>query len=197
MTTEMRESTPELRTGVVPRTVPGEPGLWIIILAELVVFGVYFGCITYYRLEYPDTFRESKGSLNLAVGTAYTALLLTGSLFVVLGVHAAQRKAAPYTARWFRYAAWTGIAFFAAKCLEYGTKIADGTVPTTNIFFMLYFVLTMLHLCHVVAATVFLLVIGYGPDSVRMRLNFIEGSGCYWHFVDAVWMFLFALFYLA
>lgn len=194
--TDTREPVPETSAAAVPRAIPGEPGLWLIILAELVLFGVYFGCITYYRLEYPDMFREAKDGLNPAVGTAYTALLLTGSLFVVLGVNAVQRNAAPYATRWFRYASWIGIAFCVGKCVEYATKISDGIFPTTNDFFMMYFVLTMLHLCHVIAATILFLVIGYGPDAVRPRMNFIEGSGCYWHFVDAVWVFLFALFYL-
>ncbi len=197
MLIDTKESVTGARAGVVPRKVPGEPGLWIIILAELIIFGVYFGCVTYYRLEYPEVFRAAKDSMSLAVGTGHTVVLLTGSLFVVLGVHASQRKATPQVARWFRYAAVTGIVFFVVKVLEYGTKIADGTVPTTSIFFELYFILTMLHLCHVIAATIFLLIIGFGPESVRLRPNFIEGVGVYWHFVDAVWMFLFALFYLA
>ncbi|MEU0538446.1 cytochrome c oxidase subunit 3 [Nocardia sp. NPDC005978] len=196
MTTQTKDPVSGTRAAITPRTVPGEPGLWLIIFAELVLFGVYFGCITYYRIEHPDMFRESKEILNPAVGIAYTALLLTGSLFVVLGINAVQRLAARDATRWFRYASWTGVAFFVAKCVEYGTKASDGIFPNTNDFFMMYFVLTALHLCHVIAATILFLVIGYGPDSVRLRLNFIEGSGSYWHFVDAVWVFLFALFYL-
>ena len=77
-------------------------------------------------------------------------------------------------------------------------KLAAGLMPQTNDFYMYYFILTGIHLFH--------LVIGVGVLGVLARLSarkpvsahqfaFVEGAACYWHMVDMLWIVLFPLLY--
>jgi len=91
--------------------------------------------------------------------------------------------------------------FLVIKYIEYSSKFDHGLFPSTNNFLAVYFVLTGLHMLHVVGG---IIVNGYffGPgvkmwDSEPERFtNRIEVAGLYWHFVDLVWIFLFPALYL-
>jgi nitric oxide reductase NorE protein len=68
-------------------------------------------------------------------------------------------------------------------------------------FFQLYFLLTGIHLLHVIAACLVVLYLWKKAATVRMaptvlQARFFENGASYWHLVDLIWMVLFALFYL-
>ena len=72
--------------------------------------------------------------------------------------------------------------------------LADGV----QLFFVFYFVATALHALHMligigVLATLALLMRTSGQSRMRAALH---SAALYWHFVDVVWIFLFALIYL-
>jgi heme/copper-type cytochrome/quinol oxidase subunit 3 len=72
-------------------------------------------------------------------------------------------------------------------------------VPSTNLFWSAYFVLTGFHAIHVLGGIAFnLVVLGYAgrPESWSDRGHRLELAGLYWHFVDIVWIFLFPMLYL-
>jgi cytochrome c oxidase subunit 3 len=60
--------------------------------------------------------------------------------------------------------------------------------------------ITGFHGLHVTAGVIYLLVVAFGLLAGRYerRANYqiVEIAGLYWHFVDLVWVFIFALFYL-
>jgi cytochrome c oxidase subunit 3 len=59
-----------------------------------------------------------------------------------------------------------------------------------------FFVLTGMHMLHVLCGVVVLGVIAARLRAGRSDAESVEVSGLYWHFVDLVWMFLFPLVYL-
>ena len=63
-----------------------------------------------------------------------------------------------------------------------------------------FFMITGFHGLHVSAGVIYLLVVAFGccAATTRRRGNYqiVEIAGLYWHFVDLVWVFIFALFYL-
>ncbi len=86
-----------------------------------------------------------------------------------------------------------------SRSIEYGEKVRDGIVATTNEFFMFYYVLTGIHLLH--------LLIGLGvlawmraksksQWSAQRDIELMECGGLYWHMVDLLWVALFTLLYL-
>jgi cytochrome c oxidase subunit 3 len=64
-----------------------------------------------------------------------------------------------------------------------------------------FFMITGFHGLHVSAGVIYLIVIGLRVksgfyDRTRGNYEMVEITGLYWHFVDLVWVFIFAFFYL-
>ena len=126
-------------------------------------------------------------------------LLLTSSWFVVSGVEAFRRRAAQRARFLFGIALLLGFGFVAVKVLEYGDKVRDGITAGTNEFFMFYFVLTGIHLLHLVIGLLVLVWIRARSRTPGIRerdVVLVECGAVYWHMVDLLWVALFALLYL-
>ena len=85
------------------------------------------------------------------------------------------------------------------KICEYQDKFHHGITLATNKFFMFYFVLTMIHMAHVIIGTVVLIVLRQRlvqGEYDRDNMNVLEMAASYWHLADLLWIFLFPLLYL-
>lgn len=180
--------------------IPGEAGLWVFLLLDLVVFSVFFGTIVMLRADSPESFASGRDELHQGLALAATVLLLSGSLLVVRAVHAMRRGDDPATARLLAWAAGAGVGFVAVKATEYADLLSAGYGLRTDDFFLAYFAFTGVHLVHVVLGTGVLLLLrrhvtSRPADSVRHGL--VEGGACYWHMVDLLWLILLPLLYLS
>ncbi len=186
------------------RRVPGESGIWIFVLLDMLIFAEMFGIFAWYRAENRELFESSQQAVNPAYGLVYTMLLLTSSWCVVMAVSAVRKQLFETASRFVLWGFVMGAAFVVIKFVEYGQKLHDGITPVTNDFFMFYFVMTFVHLLH---ASVGLGVLLYMRKQVhalqhsvsgtrRNPMRMIEASAVYWHMVDLLWVVLFALFYL-
>lgn len=177
--------------------VPGESSMWFFVIGDLLIFGVYFVVYMFYRGQNHDQFLQSQALLNLDIGAVNTVMLLTSSLFVALGVAAARAGDTADALRRFGVAAAFGAAFPLLKLFEWIPEISAGLTPGKNLFFMYYFVMTGMHLCHVLLGLVILgFVIRSLKTSATPKISFIETGATYWHMVDVLWLVLFALLYL-
>jgi nitric oxide reductase NorE protein len=191
------------RTDGRARNVPGEPGIWVFVLLDMLVFAEMFVIFAWYRTENREVFEASQHALNPLYGLTYTLLLVASSWCVVTAVGAARRRLVDVSSRLVLWAFVLGAAFAALKIVEYSDKAIAGITPLTNDFFMLFFVMTFVHLLH---ASVGLGVLMYMRNQIRAlgqlpapadgRMRRIEAGGIYWHMVDLLWIVLFALFYL-
>ncbi len=177
--------------------IPGHSSMWFFVIGDLLIFGVYFVAYVYYRGQEQDLFLQSQARLNLDIGAINTIVLLTSSLFVALGVSAARAGRTADGLRLFGIALACGAAFPVLKLFEYVPEIVAGVTPGTNLFFMFYFMMTGLHLCHVLLGLVVLsFVIRDLRRAAKPDITFAETAATYWHMVDVLWLVLFALFYL-
>jgi nitric oxide reductase NorE protein len=177
--------------------VPGDASMWFFVIGDLIIFGVYFVLYMYYRGQDQGTFLQSQAHLNVAIGTVNTVVLLTSSLFVALGTAAARSGKTADALRLCGIALVCGAAFPVLKLFEYIPEITAGMTPGTNLFFMYYYVMTGLHLCHVLLGLVILcFVIRNLRGSAQPRISFVETGATYWHMVDILWLVLFALLYV-
>jgi nitric oxide reductase NorE protein len=183
-----------------PGHVPGEPGVWVLLFGDLLVFTVLFAVYLHRRGANPGLFAESQQALNRTFGAINTVVLLTSSLLVVLAVRAFRTDRWRFLSqRLMLGGAGVGMCFIAIKAAEYHQKVAAGITPNTNEFFMYYFVLTGLHLVHVVIGlTVLLLlsVLARKPAPTGTHVAFLEGGACFWHLVDLLWIVIFPLLFL-
>jgi nitric oxide reductase NorE protein len=180
--------------------VPGEPGIWVLIFGDMTVFAVLFGVYLHARSADPQLFAESQDSLNRSAGAFNTVVLLTSSLLVVFAVQAYRDPVRRHmTPRLLFGGAVVGGLFVVVKAFEYYEKFDAGLFPNTNDFFMYYFVLTGLHLVHVVIGLVVLVVLSRlarAPEASPTRMAFLEGGACFWHMVDLLWIVIFPLLFL-
>ena len=178
------------------RHIPGEPGLWIFLLGDMIMFSVFFGFIAVLHGRHPATFRTSQQALHPGLGLLNTLLLLTASALVVRGL---RQLRAGRPARTLPWALLCALGFAAIKGCEYALVIRDGHTPSSNDFFMYYFVFTGIHLAHLtigLGALTVLIVLSRRPARSRGALLVAEGAAAYWHMVDLLWLVLFPLFYL-
>lgn len=180
------------------RHLPGVEGVWVFVYADMAVFALMFGSFMWDRHHAPELFETSRQALSLNFGGINTLILLTSSMLVVLGVDALKVGRTHLAPTFFWSATACGIAFILSKILEYGHKFDAGIGLTTNAFFQYYFIMTGLHLGHVVVGTVILAVLAAKSRSERpgCSVTMYEGGATYWHMVDLLWVCIFPLLYL-
>lgn len=177
--------------------LPGEPGMWFFIIGDLLIFAVYFLAYMIYRSQNAGLFLQAQQHLDTGIGVINTLILLTSSWSLALGTEAARKGKGRDAYRLLRVTAAIGGLFPVLKLLEWIPKLGAGHTAGENLFFMFYYVMTGLHLGHVLLG---LVIIGFMLRSLRANarpnIRFIETGAMYWHMVDVLWLFLFALFYL-
>lgn len=181
--------------------VPGEAGIWALILTDLGVFTVYFVSFMYEWARNRQTFAAGHAAISLPVGILNTFFLLSASMFVALGVQRIRLGLVSQTRRLFGLAGVAGAAFVINKYFEWSHELSRGHTPRTDTFFQMYYVLTGFHLVHVLIALILLRLMWGRAGKVTgaptyPQARFIENCASYWHMVDLLWLVLLALFYL-
>lgn len=196
---------------LVHQSETAELGIWGFIATEVLFLGGLFAAYSFFRYLHPQAVAAAASHTDLTIGAANTATLLTSSFFMSWASIAA-REGESRIAAWTMFvAAALGVGFLALKAIEYTDDIHEHLwpgsgflLPTADpkageVFYFLYWLLTGMHAVH--------LMIGIGAILVianRARLGAFTRAyhspvrvvSLYWHFVDLVWIFLFALIYL-
>jgi nitric oxide reductase NorE protein len=191
--------SPGTSQGTLKKRIPGEAGVWIFILGDMTVFAVFFTYYLVQRSKQRDLFDLSQATLNKNLGAVNTVFLLISSLFVVISVRAMRSAQRELARRLIAGAFLCGIAFVVVKIFEYHERIAADQIPSTNGFYLLYFVLTGLHLFHLVIGLAVVIVLRSMAGKAELSKNqwaFFEGGACFWHMVDLLWLVLFPLIFL-
>ena len=157
----------------------------------------------------PATGKVFEPIIEIPLVTVGTALLLFSSLFVVLALYGAQKGNRKMLLGWLAATIMCGMFFVGMQVYEFTHFVHKGLTLSRNMFGASFFVLTGFHGTHVTIGVIFLIAIARkvwrGDFDVGRRGFFtsrkgyyeiVEITGLYWHFVDLVWVFIFALFYL-
>jgi cytochrome c oxidase subunit 3 len=186
-------------------------GIWVFLATEVLFFGGLILAYCVYRSAYAAGFAEAAHHTKIVIGTANTAILLTSSFLVAWAVTITKLSESRFAALLLWGAAVLGIAFIAFKGAEYTLEYREHLLPgfgfqypganahTVRLFFSFYLVATGLHAVHVGVGIVALIVIGWRARHSAYSEGYhspVTIVGLYWHFVDLVWVFLFALIYL-
>ncbi|WP_374318092.1 cytochrome c oxidase subunit 3 family protein [Aquabacterium sp.] len=183
----------------VPPRLAGDFVIWLVILAELLTFGILFLSFAVTRVRQPAVFSAAQQTLDLHSGVINTLLLVSGSWCVARAVQAIQHDLIRAGARWLLGALACGGAFLLVKSLEYAAKLHHGIDISTNDFYTLYFILTGFHFLHVLVAELFLLwlfVFTVRGRYGRHDHHALESGAAFWHMVDLLWIVLFPLVYV-
>jgi nitric oxide reductase NorE protein len=176
---------------------PGDGHMWVMVLGDLIIFGAYFIIFMIYRAMKPQEFLASQEHLNITIGVLNTLVLLASSWFIARSVQAARAEDHARALRLTYLGGFCGVLFILIKAYEWSAKIAQGHTISSNEFFMFYYMLTGVHVFHVLLG---LLILGVVARELRnprrRRASMVESGATYWHMVDLLWIVIFALFYV-
>ena len=94
-----------------------------------------------------------------------------------------------------------GVAFVTFQFVGFSEIIASGynfTGPTSNITTSFIYLVVLLHVAHVIGGLISLLVVIYNHYKQKYRNGKtlgIELAATFWHFIDAIWIYLFLFLY--
>ncbi len=187
-------------------------GMWVFLVTEIMLFGGLFTAYTVYRLSNPQAFDAGSAHMEIVIGAINTAVLICSSFTMALAVYSAEIGNQRLLALFLIATMIIGAIFLGLKFTEYYLHYQDHKVPgfwfeykgaanpaKVQMFFVFYFIMTGLHAVH--------MTIGLGMLSVLLFRTFIGSfsaayhtaidlGGLYWHFIDIVWVFLYAIFYI-
>jgi cytochrome c oxidase subunit III len=134
-----------------------------------------------------------------------TFVLITSSGTMAMAVNFAYRRDRVNAAALMFVTAAFGEMFVGMQAFEWSKLILEGVRPWGNPmgaaqFGSTFFMITGFHGLHVTAGVIYLVVIAIrllrGHYERTGNYQIVEIVGLYWHFVDLVWVFIFAFFYL-
>jgi cytochrome c oxidase subunit III len=201
----------------------GKAMMWIFLLSDTFVFSCFL--IAYMTARMSTTVPWPNPSEVFALTIAGTTLpliliaimtfvLISSSGTMAMAVNFAYRRNRRVTAILMLVTALLGAAFVGMQAFEWTKLIHEGVRPWGNPwgaaqFGSSFFMITGFHGTHVTFGVIFLLIVARkvrrGDFETERRGFFtsrkgnyeaVEIMGLYWHFVDLVWVFIFAFFYL-
>jgi len=206
------------------KAVPwGKPMMWIFLLSDTFIFGSFL--ISYMTVRMSSTVPWPNPSrvfslhvfgneVPLLLIAIMTFVLISSSGTMALAVNYGYRRDRRRTVALLLATAALGATFVGMQAFEWTTLIGEGVRPWGNPwgavqFGSAFFMITGFHGTHVTIGVIFLLVVAMKVrrgDLDAQRPGFLTGRrgnygiveimGLYWHFVDLVWVFIFAFFYL-
>ena len=192
----------------------GKAMMWIFLLSDTFIFSCFLTSYMHVRLAtlvgWPNPsevfalhlFGKDVPLILIAI---MTFVLITSSGTMALAVNYGYRRNKQYTVRLLVATAVLGATFVGMQAFEWTKLIMEGVRPWGNPwgapqFGSSFFMITGFHGCHVTAGVIYLLVtakrVASGFYDRKGSYETVEVAGLYWHFVDLVWVFIFAFFYL-
>jgi len=171
-------------------------GMALFVASEAMFFAALFGAYFTIYAQAPVWPPLSIPIPDLPIPITLTVLLVTSSVVLQTGVRAARRGEGSKLTRRLLVTVLLGLAFLALQGYDYSRLtfgIHDGVYPS------LFYVMTGLHMAHVIGGVVFLSIVLEQARTGQLSLNRhepVEAAAIYWHFVDIVWLGLFTVFYL-
>jgi cytochrome c oxidase subunit 3 len=197
-------------------------GMWMFLATEVLFFGGLFGAYCCYRLWYPHEFEFASSFMDRTIATINTVFLITSSLTMTLAIRSARLgdKSGLYRNLLLTFA--LGAAFMVMKGFEYAHDFHEHYLPGTStfvhskmneqaieqgldpgkvrLFLCFYYIMTGIHGIHILAGLgciLWLVQQTYADKIPPANYSTVEVVSLYWHLVDAIWLFLMPLLYLA
>ncbi|GGY53100.1 putative cytochrome c oxidase subunit 3 [Streptomyces djakartensis] len=162
------------------------------------LFAMYF---TLRSVTGPDHWKEMAAHLNFPFSATNTTILVLSSLTCQLGVFAAERGDVKKLRMWFVVTFVMGAVFIGGQVFEYTELVKDaGLSLSSDPYGSVFYLTTGFHGLHVTGGLIaFLLVLGRTYAASRFTHEQATAAivvSYYWHFVDVVWIGLFATIYM-
>jgi len=192
----------------------GKAMMWIFLLSDTFIFTCFLTGYMAVRISSTEPWPNTSEVFALTIAGNHIPLILIAIMTFVLisssgtmamAVNYAYRRNRGRTAALMLATAFCGVTFVSMQAFEWSKLIAEGVRPWGNPmgaaqFGASFFMITGFHGLHVSIGVLYLCIIArkvWRGDYERSgNYQNVEIAGLYWHFVDLVWVFIFAFFYL-
>ncbi|MEY8040786.1 heme-copper oxidase subunit III [Saccharopolyspora cebuensis] len=174
-------------------------GTIVWLASELMFFAGLFAMFFTVKAQNEGPWPPPPTHLNLGWALPFTVILVASSFTCQWGVFAAERGDVYGLRRWYTLTLAMGTIFVFGQAYEYVELVASGTTIASSAYGTVFFMTTGFHGLHVIGGLVaFIFLI------MRTKMSKFTPSQAiaaivvsyYWHFVDIVWIGLFAVIYL-
>jgi cytochrome c oxidase subunit 3 len=174
--------------------------MWIFIVTDALLFAgllVAYGVVRVASPSWPD----QNQAFDMNYITLMTFTLITSSATMACAVAAAMANNKKHVTLFLWLTILGGLSFLGMQVYEWSHFIHEGARLTSNPwgvpqFSASFFIITGFHGMHVTTGVTILLIVAIRSALGKYSAQGVENAGLYWHFVDLVWVFVFALFYL-
>jgi cytochrome c oxidase subunit 3 len=192
----------------------GKAMMWIFLLSDTFIFSCFLTSYMTVRssttMPWPDPSKVfaltiAGHEVPLLLIAIMTFILISSSGTMALAVNYGYRHDRRTTALLMLATALFGVTFVSMQAFEWTKLILEGVRPWHNPwgapqFGSCFFMITGFHGMHVSIGVIYLTTIAIkvlrGDFERKGNYEVVEIAGLYWHFVDLVWVFIFAFFYL-
>jgi len=170
-------------------------GTFLFLASELVFFIALFGAYFTLRAQ-ASRWPPADAEVDPVVSGLATVLLVASSVTYAVAARAARRHRLTRFRMWIVATVALGVVFLALQLVDYENL---GFSVSAHAYGTMFYAMTGFHGAHVVAGVILMLVVWgrslQGAYATGEPLG-VEAVGYYWHFVDAVWIALYATLYL-
>ena len=192
----------------------GKLMMWVFLVSDTFIFTCFLVGYMTVRITTTDPWPYPSEvfaltlfgqSIPLILIAIMTFILITSSGTMALAVRYAHFHDKKKIALFMFITAAFGASFVGMQALEWTKLISEGVRPWTNPFGApqfgsVFFLVTGFHGLHVSLGVIYLTIVATkvlkGDYDKKNNYEIVEIAGLYWHFVDLVWVFIFAFFYL-
>ena len=191
----------------------GKTMMWIFLLSDTFIFSCFLVGYMSVRMTTAVPWPIPSEVFALTIGGEHipliliaimTFVLITSSGTMAMAVNCGYRRQRKKAGILMLITAFLGLCFVGMQAFEWTKLIEEGVRPWGNPmgavqFGASFFMITGFHGLHVSIGVIYLVTVALKVlrgDYEERGYEIVEITGLYWHFVDLVWVFIFAFFYL-
>ncbi|GAB3666950.1 heme-copper oxidase subunit III [Nocardioides korecus] len=186
-------------------------GTIVWLSSELMFFAALFAAYFTIRSVSPELWAQNTEKLNVPFSSVNTTILVLSSVTCQLGVFKAEDGIVGRTGKLWQFKQWglrewfvltyvMGSIFIGGQAFEYAELVHEGVTIPSSAYGTVFYLATGFHGIHVTGGLIaFLFVLG--RTLIARKFTHEQAVTAivvsyYWHFVDVVWIGLFATVYL-
>jgi len=174
--------------------------MWIFIVSDALTFAGFLIAYGFVRQIAP-TWPVQMTIFSPVLITFMTFILISSSAVMAMAVSAARAGDPKSATKFLSLTIVGGAIFLGCQAYEWWHFISEGATLTHNPwgvpqFAASFFVITGFHGFHVFTGLTILAIVAMRAAMGKYSADSVENAGLYWHFVDVVWVFVFAFYYL-
>ncbi|MGH2763478.1 MAG: cytochrome c oxidase subunit 3 [Thermoleophilaceae bacterium] len=172
-------------------------GMLLFIISEIMLFGAFFTAYFFVRVAGESGWFPIEGvDLPVAIAGVNTAILLSSSFTMHWALEGARNENRFALRAGILTTALLGLTFLTIQVNEY---VHLGFAPQDHAQGTIFYCLTGLHGAHVfvgLTLLAFATIRAFRGHYTAKEHRGVEVPGIYWHFVDAMWIFVFSTLYV-